>query len=279
MPTPPPSPPPTQSSDAGQKRKRSTTASLRRKSSNASPKKRVPKPKKGKPAPKLLPYEMTDEQNEAIARADTKRQTSKWGKKPEEPPKLHIAPAVQEHYYNMLTMPSQEQLNLKSDYERGLKKSHEKAFKAGRTIPQLGQQAKQTVAPLVVGSSRQASSSNQATLSLAEQQKIFAEEVGVDLERLMQEDVVFETAPEVWKYKPNRELVHPDKALPYLGTHMRQLHNWYMQACEDKRTMLMAKVREEHFFREDALSLDFPDFWEFYNLGALEKAFLSAYVL
>ena len=132
-PLPQPTSPPTKS--RGEKRKGGTTAASLSTLSKSSPKKKAARTKKPKPPPEVLPYDMTDEQNDAWVAADTKRQMSMWGKKPASPPKEPIDPAVREHFKDLLEMPSQVQLNLKDDYERGLSKSYSKAVKKGNTIP------------------------------------------------------------------------------------------------------------------------------------------------
>ena len=63
---------------------------------------------------------MTEEETKAWVDAYTKRQMSGCGKKPLEPPKEPIDPKVQEHFIDLLEMPSQVQLNLPFDYARGL---------------------------------------------------------------------------------------------------------------------------------------------------------------
>ena len=90
---------------------------------------------------------MTEEETIAWVAADMKRQMSAWGKKASEPPKEPIDPKVQEHFIDLLEMPSQVQLNLPSNYERGLVMTHSKAKKTGRTIPQLGEQPNQSPPP------------------------------------------------------------------------------------------------------------------------------------
>jgi hypothetical protein len=94
---------------------------------------------------------MTDEQNDAIADAELK---DHFAPKPS-PPKLFIAPHTVRHFAETRA----KKAELASDYDRSLRQSSI-AKKAeygsrpltGRTIPQLGQQENQSLAPLVVHS-------------------------------------------------------------------------------------------------------------------------------
>lgn len=267
-PLPQPTPPPTKS--RGEKRKGGTTAA-----SKSSPKKKAAQTKKPKPPPEVLPYDRTDEQNDAWVAADTKRQMSMWGKKPASPPKEPIDPAVRKHFKDLLDMPSQVQLNLKNDYERGLVKSHSKAVKKGNTIPQLGMQKKQSVSPLKVLPAAQKPSEK---IDMDEVKR-FARDCGMTVEQVLSgRDGSFPIAEKAWTYQPGESLVRPE-LLGSLSTLMRQLHQWYLKAAKKGLHTLMVKVREEDFFRDDSICIYLADLWYLYNLDALDKSIVSTYCL
>ena len=262
-PMPQPTPPPTKSS------KRKATAS------KSSPKKKAPPKKKPVPQKEKLAYDMTEEETTVWVAADTQRQMSGWGKRPSEPQKQPIDPKVREHFKNMLEMPSQVQMNLPDNYERGLFKTHSKAKKKGKTIAQLGEQPNQSVPPLKVLPTAPIQSQ---PIDLEEARR-FAIECGVPLDHLLSgNDGGYTTADVAWVYALGKSLVSPDK-LESLSTSMRQLHTWYMKATQRKLNQLMVLVREEHFFREDSVCIDFEDLYYLYNLDALDKSIISTYCL
>jgi hypothetical protein len=267
-------PPASKSHDGG---KRKSSASSISTLPKHPPKKRPLRQIKAKPPPEKLPYEKTDEELDASVRADVQRQMASWGKskKPASPPKVPIAPEVKKHFKNMLEMPSQVQLNLPSDYEHGLLKVHAKAKKAGRTIPQLGQQTKQSIPPLVVVPAV-AFPSEQINMSEAEK---VAKACGMTVDQILSgRDEGFQIAAEVWKYEPGKPLIRPE-LIGSLTVHMRQLHEWYMQVSARRQDTLMLRLKEDYFFRDDSLAIYLEDLWFFFNLDALDKALISAYCL
>ena len=107
----------------------------------------------------------------------------------------------------------------------------------------------------------------------------FARECGVTVEHLLSgQDGGFSKADVAWSYELGKSLVSPDK-LDSLTTFKRKLHTWYMKASEKRLDQLMVKVRDEHFFREDSVCIDFEDLFFFYNLDALDKSIISTYCL
>lgn len=259
-PLPQPTPPPTKS--RGEKRK-------------SSPKKKAARTKKPKPPPEVLPYHMTEEQTKAWVVEDTKRQMAMWGKKPASPPKEPIDPKTKKHFKDMLNMPSQVQLNLRSDYDRGISKSYLKAVKKGNTIPQLGEQKKQSIPPLKVLSAAPAAPEK---IDIDEVRR-FARDCGMTVEQVLSgRDGSFPIAEEAWKYEPGKSLVRPE-LLGSLSTLKRQLHQWYLRASKQNLDQLMVKVTEDKFFRDDSISIDFEDLFFLYNFDGLDKSIISTYCL
>ena len=116
-----------------------------------------------------------------------------------------------------------------SNYGRIITKTHAKAQqsgstssaarakkrRSGKTIPQLGEQEKQSCPPLKVSS------------DIANHLALLP---GTNLADYMGDDVQFETAEvvEIFRYEHGKPLVKPDQ-LPHLTLMMQKLHDWYME--------------------------------------------------
>lgn len=67
---------------------------------------------------------------------------------------------------------------------------------------------------------------------------------------------------EVWKYKLSEPLVRPD-LVKQLPTQMFRLHKWYMEATKQGRSVLIAKIRHQHYFRgEDKINIRFEEIYQ-----------------
>ena len=58
---------------------------------------------------------------------------------------------------------------------------------------------------------------------------------------------------------------------------MHQLHTWYKKAAKKGTISIMMGVKEEHYFQEDAVSVEFTELFQLYNLRALDKSIISCY--
>ena len=98
-----------------------------------------------------------------------------------------------------------------------------------KTVPQLGEQAKQSLAPL----------------------KVFSDDIvdengmvrGTKIGDYMPNDVEFESMEEVYTYRYGHPLVKPGTPLT---TMMRRLHNWYLDCCKSSggQDNLFVQVKE-----------------------------------
>ena len=79
-------------------------------------------------------------------------------------------------------------------------------------------------------------------------------------------------------YIPGMPLVSKEK-LQQLQTKMRNLHEWYLRAVKGGRTMIVAKVLHEYYFRPEEVHVDFPELFQLYNFDALDKSLMSCYCL
>ena len=156
----PPNPPPKggqkqQGPKKGQKRGRATSTL------NTEPYQpkttRIPEPSQ-KPLP-VRAYDRTPAETEVIVAGEVKAHFEKLHKKlhpePEPSPKELLDPKTIDHFRTMISGPSQTQMALPTDYERELRIQNarfQEAKRKGKQIPQLGEQANQSVPPLIVSS-------------------------------------------------------------------------------------------------------------------------------
>ena len=100
------------------------------------------------------PYDMTEEQNYAILRAEV---DAHFGPKPATPPREKVREEKIDHFIRMARPPAPKPVD--SDYERQIRKAHRARLqkeasssssqqaavkKCGKTVPQLGEQAAQS---------------------------------------------------------------------------------------------------------------------------------------
>ena len=60
---------------------------------------------------------------------------------------------------------------------------------------------------------------------------------------------------------------------------MRKLHEWYIKVANEGRIMLMVAVKEEHYFQQYEICIDFPEIFQLYNQDTLDKSIVSCYCL
>ena len=76
------------------------------------------------------------------------------------------------------------------------------------------------------------------------------------------------------QYVPGENLVD-DK----LSTKMRALHSWYKKHAKDGTISFMVGVKEEHYCQEYAVSVEFRELFQLYNIRALDKAIISSHCM
>ena len=81
------------------------------------------------------------------------------------------------------------------------------------------------------------------------------------------------------KYVRGQPLVEPDK-VKNLPTRMYELHQWYMNITKiSDRLSLMVNVKEDHYYHEKAVSVEYSELFQLYNQDALDKSIVSCYCL
>jgi hypothetical protein len=208
-----------------------------------------------------------------------------FAKKDPEPKPLYTEKQV-EYAVDLLTAERQYDLHHKPDeYTRTLQKqiqlnksasgskSSKRSSKKRSDVPQLGEQAKQSIPPLVV------SSTNDPQQQDMEEAAKLAAEMGVTIAELLgEQDVNIPKAPVVPTYELGMPFVTQERSAE-LPTAMRSLHNWYLRVVKEGRIMIVAKVPEEYYFRPDEIHIDFSELNQLYNFRALDKSIISCYCL
>ena len=103
--------------------------------------------------------------------------------------------------------------------------------------------------------------------------------MGVTVAELLgSEDDKLPTANVVPTYVPGKPFVSEQK-LKQLPIQIRNLHQWYLREVKGVRIMIVAKVRQEYFFRPEEVHVDFSELYQLYNFDALDKSLMSCYCL
>jgi hypothetical protein len=137
--------------------------------------------------------------------------------------------------------------------------------RSGKTIPQLDEQEKQLCPPLKVFT------------DIANDPGVVAGGLGITLGDYLGDDVQFEMAEVAFRYEHRKPLVNPEQ-LPHLPMMMRKFHDQYLKTCKDGTDSILVGIKDEHYFNEvEALYIEFEEFFQLYNQGALDKTIVSCY--
>ena len=126
--------------------------------------------------------------------------------------------------------------------------------KKGKQVPQLGEQDAQSVPPL----------------------KVFDDKAAQDSQQHIGSTTDYPISDLAYQYVAGGNLVENVKSLT---TKMRQLHTWYKKESKKGTISIMVAVKEEHYFQEYAVSVDFTELFQLYNLRTLDKSIISCYCL
>jgi hypothetical protein len=266
-----PSPPPAAKET---KRKRASKNAPSMSSKRRSPPKRKlsPLPKVPHPNLPIRLYDRTPEENTRIAKEHYDAQMKK--KEPE--PLPEYTEKQKDYAKYLLTMPSQYELHRKpDDYLRTLQKEGKKSrsstsasgskssksvSKNRSDVPQLGQQAKQSIPPLRVLSENVPSLVQRQSLEEAKKWA-WAAEWNMSVEDVLaSQDERFPKA--VVAPKPKFVMGGPlvsKERLEDLPTNMHYLHAWYMNEAKNGRIMIVASVPREYYGRPEEIHVDFDE--------------------
>ena len=132
----------------------------------------------------------------------------------------------------------------------------EKERRCGKKVAQLGEQEAQSIAPLIVPSEAREIEHGEVVIS----------DTGLPMMQVVP----------TYKYELGLPLVENPSALT---TQLCKLHNWYMTASKEERFYIMAGVKEEHYFHEYAVHIEFSALFEMYNQQTIDKCIVSCYCL
>ena len=292
QPTPPPNPPP-----ALKRKRRAPTSVASTTTRKGATKSRLPK--EPKPVPKQ-PCDMTKEELDASVSEKVKKHFAPKQPGPKNP--------FDDKDISMLTKKwlseRPQYVNLKTDYDREIFKQEHKIRMEQRIgsarkkqIPQLGEQKKQLIPPLIVSSdpinkafkadvNREFQSIDPRAIAAAkemgitlEEAKITAAEWNMSLSQMFgYEDTPFGDV--VRNYVRGEPLVlHVEES--QLSTYMRALHKWYLNetAKRDPIDWFSVDVRKEHHFKEYCINVQLSELFQLYNQRALDKSLLGCYCL
>ena len=213
------------------------------------------KPRKDKTPPPLekLPWEKTDEEIDATVKAHNKAFFAP--KVPEIPYVKTLDPVkvarTVDNLYDPVPSPP-------SDYRRSISRSFDKTMeqaKKGKQIPQLGEQEGQSVPPLKVFDDKAAKAGSLQHIDW---------------------NTVLPFGGVAYQYVPGENLV---ENVSSLSTRMRNLHTWYKKVAKTGNVSVLVAVKEEHYFQEYVVSVEFSKLFQLYNLRALDKSLISCYCL
>src|SRR4051812_5727543 len=150
----------------------------------------------------------------------------------------------------MLKTLHQPEPKLSSDYERSILKSHaaQQASKSStdvseKSVAQLGEQAKQSCAPLKViyhtnvGSSKYGAKEQYDPEVVAQYREAAAAQ-GMSIAQYLSQLEYFPVSEVAYKYQYGKPLVKPEE-VNNLPTKMRRLHNWYMHATKARANWIV----------------------------------------
>ena len=223
------------------------------------------------PALKKLSYELTqDELNEVVAeevREHFKPKEKNPFDTPTDKAKLKNFKEISEEAKKKIAQKPPPKPA--SDYNRSLAKARQKATRAGKEVPQLGEQPQKEL--------------DQTPFLSTEEQRIrsFMQGAGITRAQLMEQDnIPVAEAEPARTYVPGEPFLSDDK-LKTIGTQMHRFHKWYMKASADGRDTIGAKIRTMDYFtrQDDYVWIPFRDVFDLYQLDALDVSMVTAWVM
>ena len=264
--------------------------------------------KRYKYVPSLTPlpqraYDRSEEEITAISKAEVE---AHFAPKPPPPPREKVPEETIDHFIRMAQPPASKPVN--TDYERHIRKLnrarvHKEASsrsskqeaavkKCGKTIPQLGEQAAQSIPPLVVPTTHESTRAlyicgqtinvpQLGNVVITEEHIMQAEMLKITVGQLLEIEPMSPLREEEIKrkYVRGQPLVEPDK-VKNLPTRMYELHRLVHENNKStNQESLMVKVKEEYYFHKLALSIEYSELFQLFNQDALDKSIVSCYCL
>ena len=262
-------PPPPETKPSGRTTRRRYPSPKRQQ----SPNKKRAKTKKPEPPVEKLPWERTDAENKAISDKEVKEH---FAPKPPPPPKEKIPEETVQHFLDNAKPAVKKRL---SNYERSITKSFLQkqssssgSKKCGRTVPQLGEQAVQSITPLKV-------STEQEVVIADASREAAARALGTTVEQMigLVEIPTLDVIP-IRKFVKGEPLVTIDEE-KLLPTQMRNLHQWYKKEIKIGRESLMVKVKPEYYYHKNEVWIEDQELFQLFHQKALDKSLVSCFCL
>ena len=142
-----------------------------------------------------------------------------------------------------------------------------------KTIPQLGEQSKQSIPPLIVPR-EECPDESRDPLTMA------GMILQTDLTRAQLLGEALQNARGKKKFVLGEPLIWPE-LLPFLPTRMAELHKWYaVQSKANELEMFPARIKDEHFWRgADDVYIKFAALYDLYHQDALHKSLVSVWCM
>nr|XP_034600007.1 uncharacterized protein LOC117860741 [Setaria viridis] len=143
-----------------------------------------------------------------------------------------------------------------------------KMKKSGKSIPQLGQQSNQSIAPLVVLS--------KFDKNLTE----FSKDTNLTPAQLRgEDDIPMHPMPAKWKYEYGKLLVWP-QLVKHLPTKMYKLHEWYVEATTQGMAVMEVRIGDERYFHaDDIINVLLDQLYMLFNQDVLDKSLINRWIL
>ncbi|KAK1662679.1 hypothetical protein QYE76_050838 [Lolium multiflorum] len=148
--------------------------------------------------------------------------------------------------------------------------------KKRKEVPLLGDQPKQSIPALKVFNVPKLYQ-QQGGFDMEEAAKLAAA-CDVTVEELMAAADIVPTADIVPQFVYGADLVSKEQ-LHKLPTHMRNLHQWYLDACKENIRFIVAHIPREYYYRKEEIHIEINELWQLFNLDALDKSLMSCYCL
>ncbi|KAK1680005.1 hypothetical protein QYE76_040853 [Lolium multiflorum] len=149
--------------------------------------------------------------------------------------------------------------------------------KKRKEVSQLGEQAKQSIPALKVFDVPKLYREHGEGFNMEEAEALAASMSCTVEELLSAADVALPFADIAPTFVYGADLVR--ERLHKMPTHMRNLHQWYLDACKENQRYIVAKIPREYYYRKEEIHIEMNELWQLFNLEALDKSLMSCYCL
>jgi hypothetical protein len=190
--------------------------------------------------------------------------------------KPEIDPVAKAHFIKHFIKDPTKEKERESDYDRQIRKCYNNPKNRrinAKTVPQLGEQSKQSIASLIVPR-EECPDESRDPLTMA------GMILQTDLTRAQLLGEALQDARGRKKFVLGEPLIWPE-LLPFLPTRMAELHKWYaVQSKANQLEMFPARIKDEHFWRgAGEVYIEFEALYDLYHQDALDKSLVSVWCM